>query len=147
MDPLSVTASILAIIGAASTVGKGLKKITSARRLPGVLLQLNNEVTDLQYVVQDVHNLLQQQTQIDGENGGLLSTNPSLASALGHAKETLLALESLIAYQLTTIDSRDGTTKIDSISWLRLEPKVKCIKDDIRTDRVRLSSALSLLAS
>ena len=147
MDPLSVTVSILAVIGAGSTIGKGLKKIISTRHLPDVLFQLNNEVTDLQYIVQGVHNLLQQRSQADQEDGGLLSSDESLVSALEHAKKTLLALESLIAYQLITVDSRNGRVKIDRLSWLRAESQVKSLKDDIRTDRVRLSTALSLLTT
>ena len=145
MDPLSITAGILAVLGAGSTVSKGLKKL-SARRLP-ILLQLNNEVTDLQFIVQGVHDILQQLSQTNRDYERLSSTRASLVSALGHVKGTLLSLESLIAYRLTTIDSRDGRTKIDRISWLQVEPKVKSIKDDIRDDRVRLSNALSLLAS
>ena len=140
MDPLSLTASIIAIVGGGSTVAKGLKKILSARHLPDILLQLNNEVTDLQYIVQDINDLLQQQAQKH------LPSYASLISALKFSKQTLLALESLIAYELTTVDSRDGQTRIDWISWLRVEPKIKRLKEDIRTDRVRLSSALSLLA-
>lgn len=147
MDPLSVTASILAVIGAGSTIGRGLKKIISARHLPDILLQLNNEVTDLQYVVQDVNDLLRQQAQRTREDQDLLPSHASLGWALEHAKQTLLALESLIAYELITVDSRNGRTKIDWISWVRVESKVKSLKDDIRTDRVRLSSALSLLTS
>ena len=142
-----MTAGILAVIGAGSTVRKGLKKIISARRLPDVLLQLNNEVTDLQYVVQDVDNLLRQRSQSTGEDRCSLSSHASLTSALEHAKATLLALESLIIHELTTVDSLDGRTKMNRITWLRVESKVKSLKDDIRTDRVRLSSALSLLAS
>ncbi len=138
MDPLSMTASILAIVGAGSAIGKGLKKIISARRLPDILLQLNNEVTDLQYVVQDVDDLLRQ---------GPLPSHASLTSALKYIKRTLLALESLIAYELTIIDSRDGRSRLDWIAWLRVESKVARLKDDIRTDRIRLSSALSLLTS
>ena len=139
MDPLSLTVSIIAIVGGGSTVGKGLKKILSARHLPDVLLQLNNEVTDLQFIVQDMNDLLQQQAQKP------LPSYASLISALKSSKQTLLALESLIAYELTTVDSRDRQTRIDWISWLRVEPKIKRLKEDIRTDRVRLSSALSLL--
>ena len=147
MDPLSMTAGILAVIGAGSTVHKGLKKILSARRLPDILFQLNNEVTDLQYVVQDVDDLLRQRSQSTGEDPCPLSSYASLTSALEHAKATLLALESLIVHELTTVDSLDGRTKMNRITWLRVESKVKSLKDDIRTDRVRLSSALSLLAS
>ena len=147
MDPLSMTAGILAIIGAGSTVRKGLKKIISARRLPDILLQLNNEVTDLQYVVQDVDDLLRQRSPSTGEDRRPLSSQASLTSALEHARATLLALESLIVNELTTVDSLDGRTKMNRITWLRVESKVKGLKDDIQTDRVRLSSALSLLAS
>ena len=147
MDPLSLTAGILAIVGAGNTVRKGLKKIISARRLPDILLQLNNEVTDLQYVVQDVDDFLRQRSQPTGEDRCPVSSHASLISALEHAKATLLALESLIVYELTTVDSLDGRTKIDWVTWLRVQSKVKSLKDDIRTDRVRLSSALSLLAS
>ena len=147
MDPLSMTAGILAIIGAGSTVRKGLKKIISARRLPHILLQLNNEVTDLQYVVQDVDDLLRQQSQSTEEDRCPLLSQASLTSALEHARVTLLALESLIVNELTTVNSLDGRTKMNRITWLRTESKVKSLKDDIQTDRVRLSSALSLLAS
>lgn len=147
MDPLSMTAGILAVIGAGNTIRKGLKKIISARRLPDILLQLNNEVTDLQYVVQDVDDLLRQRSQSTGEDQCPLSSHASLTSALEHAKATLLALESLILNELTTVDRLDGRTKMNRITWLRVESKVKSLKDDIRTDRVRLSSALSLLAS
>ena len=147
MDPLSITASILTVVGAGSTIGKGLKKIISARRLPDILLQLNNEVTDLQWVVQDVDDLLRQQRQVTQEDRGLLPSHTSLTSALIYIKRTLLALESLIAYELTIVDSRDGIPRLDRIAWLRVESKATRLKDDIRTDRVRLSTALSLLTS
>ena len=147
MDPLSLTAGILAIVGAGSTIGKGLKKIISARSIPGILLQLHNEVTDLRYVIQDVDDLLRRQVQVSREDEELFPRHASLISALEYAKRTLLTLESLIAYDLTVIDSRDGRIRIDWFSWIRAESKVKILKDDICTDRVRLSSALSLLAS
>lgn len=147
MDPLSLTASIITVVGAGSAVNKGLKKILLARNLPDIVLQLNNEVTDIKYVVHDVDNLLRQHAQINLDDRRPSQSQASLAWALERAKQTLLALESLIAYELTTVDSHDGRTKIDWISWLRVESKVKSLKDDVRTDRLRLSAALSLLAS
>lgn len=47
MDPLSLTASIIAVVGTGSAVSRGLKKVLLARDLPDVILQLNNEVVDL----------------------------------------------------------------------------------------------------
>ncbi len=145
MDPLSLTASIIAIVSAGSIVNKGLEKILSARRLPDILLQLNNEVTDLKYIVQDIDDLLRQQAQATREDKKPLPSHASLISALEFSKRTLLALESLVAYKLTVVDSRDRRTRIDWMAWLRVESKVERLKEDIRTDRVRLSSALSLL--
>lgn len=147
MDPLSLTASIITVVGAASTVSRGLKKILSARNLPHIVLQLNNEVTDLQVVIQDVEDLLCRRAQVNREDRKPLQKQESLVRALEHANQTLLALQSLIACKLTTVDSRDGRIKFKRKSWLLVESRVKSLKDEIRTDRLRLSAALSLLAS
>lgn len=147
MDPLSLTASIIAVVGAGSKIGKGLKKLVAARHMPDIVLALNNEVSDLRCVVHDLDDLLWQHDQVAHEDRGPLPGHASLSSALKHAKETLLALKSLIAYELTTVDSTNGHIKMDWSSWLRAEAKAQKLKDDIHTDRVRLSSALSLLAS
>lgn len=58
MSSFSLTASIPAIVGVGTTVGKALKRISS-RGIPDILLQLNNEVSDLQYVVQAVDDVPQ----------------------------------------------------------------------------------------
>lgn len=147
MDPLSLTASIIAVVGAGSTIGKGLKKAAAARHMPDIVLALNNEISDLRFVIHDLNDLLWQHDQVAHENRGPLPGHASLSSALKHVKETLLALESLIAYELTTVDSTNGHIKMDWSSWLRAEPKVQKLKNDIHTDRIRLSSALSVLAS
>lgn len=147
MDPLSLTASIITVVGAASTVSRGLKKILSARNLPHIVLQLNNEVTDLQVVIQDVEDLLCRRAQVNREDRKPLQKQASLVRALEHANQTLLALQSLIACKLTTVDSRDGRIKFKRKSWLLVESRVKSLKDEIRTDRLRLSAAQSLLAS
>lgn len=47
MDPLSETASIIAIIQDSGAVGKGLKQIVTLRSAPDILLALNNEAADL----------------------------------------------------------------------------------------------------
>lgn len=43
-DPLSVTASIIAVAGLAKATAKGIDKIVSKRHAPSLLLQLANEV-------------------------------------------------------------------------------------------------------
>lgn len=139
MDPLSVTASILAVLGAGGEVGKACKKIIDLRDAPDALIALNNEVTDLHILVRDVDDILRQHSRIS-ETDAL----PSVISALKRVKATLLRLESLIAYELTTPSGSNGR-RLDRSVWLRAESKVQKLKDDIRADRVALAPALSLL--
>lgn len=66
MDPLSVTAGIIAILGAGGVVGKRIKILTALKSAPDELLILNNEISDLQYVLNDVQDLLRRQSDDHG---------------------------------------------------------------------------------
>ena len=41
MDPLSLTAGIIAVTGVINEAGKGLKKLTALRHAPDALIQLD----------------------------------------------------------------------------------------------------------
>ena len=141
MDPFSLTVGILTLLSAGGTIGRTLNKIITLKA-PDVLLALNNEVVDLQIVVQDVSNLLHQHSEISQ-----VAPIKSVCSALDKSKRTLLDLESLIAYDLTTTTGKDNELRLDRSVWLRLESKVLKLKNDIRDDRLRLSAALNVLSS
>jgi len=137
MDPLSITAGILAIVGAGGKVGNGLKKLVQLRDAPDALLALCNEVSDLQCVVHNVDDLLQQLQQEH-------ALPSSIKGALNQAKATVLDLEKIIFYDLTTITTRGGY-RVDRSSWLRAETKVATIKERIKAANILLVNALSLL--
>ena len=141
MDPFSLTVGILTLLSAGGTIGNALNKIITLKA-PDVLFALNNEVVDLQIVVQDVSNLLHQHSEISQ-----VAPIKSVCSALDKSKRTLLDLESLIAYELTTTTGKDNELRLDRSAWLQLEPKVWKLKNDIRDDRLRLSAALNVLSS
>ena len=141
MDPFSLTVGILTLLSAGGTIGKALNKIITLKA-PDVLFALNNEVVDLQIVVQDVSNLLHQHSEFSQA-----APIESVCFALDKAKRTLLLLESLIAYQLTTTTGKDNELRLDRSAWFRLEPEVLKLKNDIRDDRFRLSAALNVLSS
>ena len=141
MDPFSLTVGILTLLSAGGTIGKTLNKIITLKA-PDVLFALNNEVVDLQIVVQDVSNLLHQHSEIPQA-----APIKSVCFALDKSKRTLLDLECLIAYELTTTTGKDNELRLDRSAWFRLEPKVLKLKNDIRDDRVRLSAALNILSS
>ena len=141
MDPLSFTASLLTVIGTAGVIGNGLKRIVALRHAPEILLLLNDEVAGLYCVVQAVDFLIRQ-------HAGLAHDGPmsNLCMALEKSEATLFKLEDFIRDKLT-IEGRDGEVKLNHHVWLFSESKVRSLKEQIRADRIELSSALSLLAS
>lgn len=137
-----MTAGIIAVVGAGNTIGKGLAKVIALRHAPDILLALNNEIIDLAYVVPDIDGLLKKEAEISG------TTPPSsLHRALDNSRQNLTELEQLVLIELTTIKGKKNEAKLDRSVWLRTEPKVRELKDKIRDDRLRLSTALSVLAS
>ena len=97
MDPLSLTASIIAILGTGGAIAKGFVKIRGTRHAPVVLLQLNNEVSDLTLLVQAVDQQLQSYRSPMAPS----TQDQVICKALERAKEVVLDLEKLIGYTLT----------------------------------------------
>ena len=142
MDPLSMTASIIAVVGAGGTIGKGLAKIVALRHAPQIVLALNIEIADLQCVVQDIDDLLRRFSEMTD-----FLPPTSLWRALRKSRKTLAELESLVSYELTSIKGKRNQAELDRSVWLRAEHKAQRLKGEIRDDSVRLASNLSLLAS
>lgn len=136
MDPLSVTISILTILGAGGQVAKGLGKIRALKDAPDTLLAMNNEIANIQCLVQEIDDAGRQH-EVHGTR-----FNASVFRALEKVRETLLATEQLIAYELTTIDSMNGLVKLDRKRWLRLEDKIRQLQKRMRNNKIDLSEAL-----
>ena len=109
-DPLSLVASIIAVVGAAETISKTLSKIKLLRNAPDGLLALNNEVADFTVLLRTIEN-------------HLLSTEPQrvappldildcISALISRAKDRLLQLEQLIHYQLLESGSFDKDYKV-----------------------------------
>ena len=62
-DPLSIAASIIAVVGAAESVTKVLSKIKNMRHAPDELLALINEVSDLRVILSNIHGYVVERTQ------------------------------------------------------------------------------------
>lgn len=104
MEPLGVVASILTILGAASSVSRPLwSLITPLRGVPKAILTLNNEVPNLQLFLFDIHRVLETKSS---------SIQPSIESilhkTLHQPEERLRELDLVIsAHDITTGDLRN----------------------------------------
>lgn len=141
MDPLSITASLLTVIGTIGVIGNGLRKLVALKHAPAILLTLNDEVAGLYCVVQAVDYLTRQHAEITH-----IGAMDNLRRAVEQSRSTLLTLEDLVIHKLT-VEEKDGERRLDRSARLFAATKVQKIKDQIRADRIDLSSALSLLAS
>ena len=142
MDPLSLAASILAVLGAGGTIAKGLAKIRRLKRAPCILLQLNNEVTDLHLLIRAVNEIYHSSANIIP-----VSTlqEEVVYNALKRAKHDVLELEKLIEYILTKETS--SGTEIDTLAWIRALDRVKEACDHIRASRNDLNIVWTTLSN
>ena len=139
-DPLTIITAVVTLLGAGGQIGKRLKKVVSLKNAPGILLAVNNEITDLRAVVQIFDDLLQRQY-----NTGDAAPYSQLSVSLEKVKQTLLRLEQLVSYELTVIVGDDHHLRLDKSVWLLAEPKFRAIKDQIRDDKTALYRGLALL--
>ena len=141
MDPLSLAASIIAVLGAVSRVGHGLKEISSLRHAPDALLQLENEVANMQLILHTVDPI----SRNDGSTNLNEHEYELVCNTLGRVKEALLGLERLIAYTLTKLTNAGNA--IDHIAWLRSKNKIHRMKEKIRNAKNDLLLATSIISS
>ena len=140
MDPLSLTASIIAVLGAGGTVSKGLQRIRQLKHAPEILLQLNNEITDMNCLVLAVDELFRQCSD------PIPATQQEvICKSLEQAKTMVLEMEKLIEYDLTR--ETDLGSEVARLSWIRSSDKLKKTKDGIHRARSNLNAAWTVMSS
>ncbi|MCJ1292557.1 hypothetical protein MMC34_004108 [Xylographa carneopallida] len=138
MDPLSLTASILAVLTAAGTVSSGLNKLRRLKHASDEFLVLMTEVSDLQTVLEEVNDAIRAQ----GEYGERLSTN--LAKLLLRAKVTLVKLNKIIQKRLTKTQSTGvNKLKVARLAWIIKRPAVRALQAELQGIRLNLTAALA----
>ena len=151
MDPLSITASILTIVGVGGQAAKAVKRLASLKGAPDLVLALNNEISDLHLVVLAIQDVFQRQqtggAPLPGNRVVVANVDASVTNSLRYANEKVVELESLHS-QLTTNASRSsGSTTFNKTVWLREQKRVKKMQEDLRNVRLKLAGALSVLNS
>ena len=150
MDPLSLTASIIAIIGVGGQAAKAVRKFASLKDAPDLLLAFNNEISDLHLIVLAIQDVFQRQqisgTPFPGYRAGEASVDASVTNSLRQAKETVFKLEQLYE-RLNTSASGSGNTTFDKVIWLREQKRIRKTMEEFRNIRLKLTAALGVLNS
>lgn len=143
MDPLSITASSIAVLGALTTSGKGLSKLISLRHALEELHDLENEVEGLRLLLSQVRL-------------GLLSIHGSqvyqdneevLTKMLADVHRPVEDFQALVEYQLQQIDIDSDSTspRLRKGQWLRADSKIERHRRRIRDARENLIAVIGSL--
>ena len=112
MDPLSLGASVIAIVGVTGKVIKGIRSLKALRDAPRELDDLLDEVSQFETIIRAVQNASQ-------------DTGSDLKGLIETAQRILTELESLIEHKLTEV----GTSKkVDRWQWIRSPKDVKRLR-------------------
>ncbi|MCJ1348632.1 hypothetical protein MMC31_006864 [Peltigera leucophlebia] len=103
MEPLSIAAGTLTLLGALGATAKGLKKLASLKHAPIQILQLCNEVKFAATVVKDLQHLLEEHLMQDIPSTGLDSVSDiefSKRAWLKHQTKSLRLFEEIRDYRV-----------------------------------------------
>ena len=145
MDPLSLTASIITIIGVGGQAAKAIRGLASLSGAPDLLLALNNEVSDLHLAAQAIQDILQKQPVAQQATNA--SVGASVTSCLRLANEKIRELEAFHQRLVRSTPTPGVPVEFDKTTWLRERKRVKRLQEDLRNVRINLWASLGLLSS
>ena len=145
MDPLSITVSIVTLLGIGGSISNAFENLATIQHVPDAFLALSNEISSLRLIMLEANNVLQDHHNNSSADPSQQTFVNNLIPILNRIKFRLLELESLIEYRLTT-PGLIRETKVNKLSWIKAQPKLKAIQDEIRSSRLNLVTAIGLLA-
>ncbi|KAL8697163.1 MAG: hypothetical protein Q9201_007272 [Fulgogasparrea decipioides] len=138
MDPVSVAASILTVLGAAATAGRALDHLSSLKHAPDNLIALVNEVSDLRVVLHNVRDAVTERVKTSQECG-------NISFIVQRATQKLSELNRLIYGNLLKTVEDDDTIKASRRAFLRHNGKIRSLKEDIHEIKISLLIAMGTL--
>ena len=137
-DPLSIIASIIAVIGAAESVGKAVNRIRDITNAPDEVLALSNEISDLTVVLKDLEIYV---TATDGAAIPLENLE-HLSVLVKRAQSRLAQLEQVMHNHLPEPGGANRRSSLFRPQWALLKRKVDGLRVDLRD--IKLSIIVQL---
>ncbi|KAK0718620.1 ankyrin repeat-containing domain protein [Lasiosphaeria miniovina] len=137
MDPLSICASVAALIGITESAGAGLGRLWELRQAPTHLQALQNEVTDFRAILTFVRDALED----------LRDARPSadlavINSAVNRGASVVRELQDLIETRLTRPEPSNGIPNVRHRGFLR-QQRIQRMCESLRDARTHLGTALT----
>lgn len=148
MDPLSLTASILTVVGISAQSTKLLKSAIALKDAPRLISDLDQEFSSLRRDVFAIWDLFRRQSKdLTSRIDYSLLGDEILASVVGcleQAYALVKELERSLTSLLMLLVSDTNTIK-KLIKWMREERRLKELKESLYNVRIKLNTTLGLL--
>ncbi|KAG4443535.1 hypothetical protein IFR05_001008 [Cadophora sp. M221] len=144
MDPLSIAASIVALITAGNKIAGALERLVALRGAPASIHALNNELSDLRLVLSEAELLLAEHKNRDTGQGTQGCDEPvekPLFPSLQRVWDRLQELQA-IEKRLTT---RSGN--VDRLAWIWEQDNICKAQKGLRAARIDVIAILGLISS
>lgn len=130
MDPLSVTASVIAVATLAGQIGTALSELRAfCKQLPGRLHALSNEISDIEVVLYQVGRVVEERSRLSVQ---IPQTDiVSIPNILQRADVKLKELKTIIDH-LTALTTKNGAIIFQIRLWQKEQPKIQNLQEDIR---------------
>ncbi len=144
MDPLSITAGAIAVIGALRQAAKCVQRLRAIRQAPAELKALLEEVIDLRGLLEQIQTDQHARPRLDGSAAASETPN-GLARHVERTSSKLQELDSLIEHHATyTSQSRFNR---GHLGWGRGRQKASILCEELKVIRLNLAASLGATTS
>lgn len=142
MDPLSVTASAIAVIGAVGQAAKCVQRLRAIRQAPAELKSLLGEVIDLRALLEQIQTDQQARTPLD-DSAATGEAPTGLALHVERTSVKLQELDSLIEHHASP-STRTNRFIVDHgrLGWARGRQKASTLCEELKVIRLNLAASL-----
>ncbi|KAF7939982.1 uncharacterized protein EAE98_000109 [Botrytis deweyae] len=130
MDPLSVTASVIAVAALAGQIGSALSELRAlCKQLPGRLHALSNEISDIEVVLYQVGRVVEERSKSSVQISR--TDTISIPKILQRAELKLKELKTIID-RLTALTTKNGVIIFQIRLWQKEQSKIQSLQEEIR---------------
>ena len=145
MDPLSLTASIITIVGVGGNFAKMTRRLAIKKHAPGFFLVLQDEITNLRLVVLTIQDIYQASSR--NRESQDADINATVTSTLAQAQRTVTEMQSLYDRISAPSSAHSGFTELKKALWLLDSKSARRVREDLRNVRLKLTAILGILNS
>lgn len=149
MDPLSLTVSILTLVGVSAQCAKLLRSVVSLKSAKRLIRDLDDELFNLRCDLFAIHDLFLRQSNGLAVSGNSMNLSDetiiTVVGSLEQAKNLVTELDRVLNPLLALYLRSECVAIQKLVRWLREESKLKVIKTDLYNVRIRLNTTLGIL--